>query len=758
MPYVDYQLRFFAFASIACANLTIATANRLAIESRPAPTVPTPFLTPHIDYKTTERAVEPYQTHPIIVHATDNASIAGVSIFITAALAIESHAMATTVTPVRAPVPPDSELSTMPYVDYQLRFFAFASIVCANITIATANRLAIESRPAPTVPIPFLTPYADYKTTERAMNPYQTYPIIVHATDNASIAGVSIFFTAADAVVIESSALTRAVNLASQHAPCRSRTITTASTSPTASSAVSVASATATDSLIIASATTAASDVVASAADDITRIFSSRHSTSIAISRVLASTADADGAPGADSATAGAKHDRSSHAPDQAYHSMGVKNSPKYKKVGKINPESPAPGSRADSAAAVSAIAISKSDADSAAISEPDADAGFVTDAAVSASAADLVSAAESAISKSDAYSVAISEPDADADFVTVAAVSASAADLTSAAESAAGRGLKRTLPDITDPHAWAVPPGQTKRQRKRIHAAMNRRVRTWHVANGHPPPTADSANTVDSNATDLASAATGSAAASSVTDSGASADAAPAAHAVLDAPTAAEADANVDADVNGIASPASACDLDGAARGSALAADVDTATAASSATSSVTVTDVAIAAGAADAHGPVVASPASACDSDDVACAKAAASAAADPVDADAAATASSEADAAATADSSSLAASFDADADLDADADADADSDSNSAVAADSVADSDASADAAPAALAILDASAATKADANVDADVSAQAADVDTATAATRQHNEEMYKKVSTNSVQQSDATSR
>ena len=122
----------------------------------------------------------------------------------------------------------------MPYVDYRLRFFAFASIACANITIATANRLAIESRPAPTVPIPFLTPYADYKTTERAMNPYQTYPIIVHATDNASIAGVSIFFTAADAVVIESSALARAVHLAPQHAPCRSRTVTTASTSATA--------------------------------------------------------------------------------------------------------------------------------------------------------------------------------------------------------------------------------------------------------------------------------------------------------------------------------------------------------------------------------------------------------------------------------------------------------------------------------------------------------------------------------------------
>ena len=53
----------------------------------------------------------------------------------------------------------------------------------------------------------------------------------------------------------------------------------------------------------------------------------------------------------------------------------------------------------------------------------------------------------------------------------------------------------------------------------------------------------------------------------------------------------------------------------------------------ASSATSSVAVTDVAIAAGPADAHGPIAASPASACDSGGVACAEAAASAAVDPV-----------------------------------------------------------------------------------------------------------------------------
>ena len=47
--------------------------------------------------------------------------------------------------------------------------------------------------------------------------------------------------------------------------------------------------------------------IVASTAGDITRVFSSRHSTSIAISRALASTADADGASNTDSTTAGSE-------------------------------------------------------------------------------------------------------------------------------------------------------------------------------------------------------------------------------------------------------------------------------------------------------------------------------------------------------------------------------------------------------------------------------------------------------------------
>ena len=75
MPYVDYQLRFFAFASIACANLTIATANRLAIESRPAPTVPIPFITPHIDYKRTlTKPIQSSFTLPIMLPSLASAS------------------------------------------------------------------------------------------------------------------------------------------------------------------------------------------------------------------------------------------------------------------------------------------------------------------------------------------------------------------------------------------------------------------------------------------------------------------------------------------------------------------------------------------------------------------------------------------------------------------------------------------------------------------------------------------------------------
>ena len=65
---------------------------------------------------------------------------------------------------------------------------------------------------------------------------------------------------------------------------------------------------------------------------DITRVFSSRHSTSIAISRVLASTADADGASNTDSTTAGSKRtfsDRSDRVPTRTYRCMEVENSPK---------------------------------------------------------------------------------------------------------------------------------------------------------------------------------------------------------------------------------------------------------------------------------------------------------------------------------------------------------------------------------------------------------------------------------------------
>ena len=226
-----------------------------------------------------------------------------------------------------------------------------------------------------------------------------------------------------------------------------------------------------TDSLIVASATTVGY-IVASAPGDITRIFSSRHSTSITISRVLASTADADGAANADSATAASKRsfsDHSNHAPARAYSSMDVKNSSKYKKVDKNNPEFPAPGSRADSAATGTATAISKSDADadSVAISKSDADADLAAAAELPApdSRADSAAAdTATAVFKSHAGAdtVAVSESDADPDFAA-AAVSVTAADLASTAESATGRGLKRAFSDLapdqpTPTVTWSAP------------------------------------------------------------------------------------------------------------------------------------------------------------------------------------------------------------------------------------------------------------------------------------------------------------
>ena len=121
---------------------------------------------------------------------------------------------------------------------------------------------------------------------------------------------------------------------------------------------------------------------------------------------------------------------------------MDVENPPKYKKV---ITESPTPGSHTGSAAADSATAAAESDAD--------------------------------------------------ADFAA-AAVSATAADLATAAEPAASRGSKRTFsdlaPDQPDPTVtWAAPlPDQTRRQRNRARAASSRRKRDWHIANGRQPAT----------------------------------------------------------------------------------------------------------------------------------------------------------------------------------------------------------------------------------------------------------------------------
>ena len=188
MPYVeDYQLRFLALASIACANLTIATANRLAIESRPAPTTHIRFLTPHIDYKTAERIVNLTQTHPIIIHAADIASIAGVSIFITTALAVESHAVTTAIKPVRAPVPLDSD-TNHDLGPYRARATAADATIdhlaYAPTTDATTLALAIELRAIHTDPKPIYTPSTPSPYTKHDLGPYRTRAVTADATIN----------------------------------------------------------------------------------------------------------------------------------------------------------------------------------------------------------------------------------------------------------------------------------------------------------------------------------------------------------------------------------------------------------------------------------------------------------------------------------------------------------------------------------------------------------------------------------------------
>ena len=625
---VPSDLRADAFASIACANLTIATANRLAIESRPAPTVPIPFLTPHIDYKTAERAVNLTQTHPIIVHATDNASIAGVSIFIATALAVESHAVTTTITPVRASVPPDSDTNHN-LGSYRTRPIAAGATTDQRAHVATTDAttiaLAIESRAVYTDPKPIRAPATSASDLNHDHGPYKpravtTAPMSATANSTLSVASATAVVAAADALAIELSPVTRVIDRAPIHGPYQSRTITTAPTSATANSILSVASAT---------AVIAAAGALAIESSPVTRVidrapiatsapstpFASKHSTSITICRALTSIADADGP--AD----GTPGDH------RAYHCMDMKNSPKYKKAKKTIPESPTPGSHTDSATADSATAT--------------------------------------AISAADADSVT------DADFAV-------------ANESAASRGLKRASSNL--------PPEQTRRQRARVRAAVNRAKRdisdssatTASAATADTTAAAGSVAVNGSTATDapgpvvtrLASARYSDGVvrgfASTVNADSAAADFAAAAVST-DASDAVAAASSAAASVSAaIASSITVADFATAADSEAdVDADDD------SAASSVAVADVAAAASSADVRSLVVATDSATADF-------AAAAVSTDASDAAAAASPAAASISAAVASSITVA-DFATAADSEADVDADDDSAASSVAVAD-------------------------------------------------------------------------
>ena len=278
-------------------------------------------------------------------------------------------------------------------------FGAIATILAS----ATANGgLAVESRPAPFAPIPSATPHSDsakpsattdrylstsagadgfstsvasiastnisflpsaghapstgeltWSVTELAvLRPTETSGTLLraHADADVSISTVSIASAGDNTASIDANqshlaSLTVFQPAAHQHRNLKPDSMPDLDTLPRARADTDSSIGT----VIIASAgdnaaASAASGVVNG---DITRIFSSRHSTSIAISRALASTADADGASNTDCAltsTADADGPADGTPGDhRAYHCMDMKNSPKYKKAKKTIPESPGP-------------------------------------------------------------------------------------------------------------------------------------------------------------------------------------------------------------------------------------------------------------------------------------------------------------------------------------------------------------------------------------------------------------------------------
>ena len=78
----------------------------------------------------------------------------------------------------------------MAHVDYRFRFFIIASIVSTILAIATANELAIESRPAPFTLIRSTAPHSNYATPPTTTAPYPSIAISPHVAGASSGADV----------------------------------------------------------------------------------------------------------------------------------------------------------------------------------------------------------------------------------------------------------------------------------------------------------------------------------------------------------------------------------------------------------------------------------------------------------------------------------------------------------------------------------------------------------------------------------------
>ena len=82
----------------------------------------------------------------------------------------------------------------MAHVDYRFRFFIIASIVSTILAIATANELAIESRPAPFALIRSTAPHSNYATPPTTTAPYPSITISPHVAGASSGADVQDLF------------------------------------------------------------------------------------------------------------------------------------------------------------------------------------------------------------------------------------------------------------------------------------------------------------------------------------------------------------------------------------------------------------------------------------------------------------------------------------------------------------------------------------------------------------------------------------